>query len=112
MGGGWLGQAGDEIAALHFHRRFLFDGVGGADLDLDVLGRALADHEIVGAAHVIDDRFVELVTRDANAAAKNNAAERDDGDLGRAAADINDHVAGRFLHRETDADRRGQSVLP
>ncbi len=86
-------------------------GVGGADLDLDVLGGAFADHEIVGAAHVIDDALVEFIAGDADAAAKNDAAERDDGDLGGAAADVDDHVAGRFLHGQADADRRGHRFL-
>ena len=65
-----LGQSGDEIAAFDFHCRFLFDGVSGTDLDLDVLGGALADHEIVRAAHVVDDALVELIACDADAAAK------------------------------------------
>ena len=32
-------------------------------------------------------------------------------DFGRAAADVDDHVAGRFLHRQADADRRGHRFL-
>jgi hypothetical protein len=37
--------------------------------------------------------------------------ERDDGDLGRAAADVDDHVPGRLGDREPGADRGGHRLL-
>ena len=38
-------------------------------------------------------------------------AERDDGDLGRAAADVDDHVPGRLGDRQPGADRGGHRLL-
>ena len=40
-----------------------------------------------------------------------DATERDDRDLGGAAADVDDHVAGRFVHREARADRGGHRLF-
>ena len=39
--------------------------VGGADLELDLLGGLLADQELVLALDVVDDRLVHLVAADA-----------------------------------------------
>ena len=46
----------------------------------------------------VHDRFVERVARHAQRAAVDRARQRDDRDVGRAAADVDDHVAGRFGH--------------
>jgi hypothetical protein len=43
--------------------------------------------------------------------AGDDAAERDDRDLGRAAADVDDHVAARLVHRQVGADRCGHRLL-
>ena len=40
-----------------------------------------------------------------------DAAERDHRDLGGAAADVDDHVAGRLVDRQARADRRGHRLL-
>src|SRR5262249_46137753 len=53
----------------------------------------------------VDDRVVELVARDANRLTGNDATQRDDGDFGGAATDVDDHVAGRFVHGQAGADR-------
>jgi actin-like ATPase involved in cell morphogenesis len=50
-------------------------GDGAADLDLDVLGGALADQEVVLALDVLDDRLVELVAADADRLAGDDAGE-------------------------------------
>ena len=41
----------------------------------------------------------------------NDAGEGNQRHLGGAAADIDDHVSGRFLHRQADADRGGHRLL-
>ena len=92
--------AGDEIAALDLDGQRLVERVGGADLLLDHLGGALADEEVVLALDVLDDRFVHLVARDADRLREHDARERDHRDFGGAAADIDDHVAGRFGNRQ------------
>ena len=52
-----------------------------ADGDLDLFGRPLADHQVVLAADVAGDGLVEAVAADAQRAADDDAAERDDRDL-------------------------------
>ena len=54
---------------------------------------------------------VELVAADADRLAGDDAAEGDDGDLGRATADVDDHVAGRLVDRQAGTDRRGHRLL-
>ena len=63
------------------------------------------------AADVADDRLVHLVAADPHAARIDDAAQGDDGDLGGAAADIDDHAAGWFGDRQAGADRRGHRLL-
>ena len=43
--------------------------------------------------------------------ADDDAAERDDGDLRRAAADVDDHAAAGLHDRQAGADRRGHRLL-
>ena len=82
-----------------------------ADLELDLLGRLLADQELVVALDVVDDRLVHLVAADAEGLRDDDPAERDDGDLGRAAADVDDHVPGRLGDGQPGADRGGHRLL-
>jgi hypothetical protein len=84
--------------------------VGGADVHLDFFRRALADEQVVGPLHVVDDGEVELVAGDADGLGKHDAVEGNDGDLGGAAADVDDHVGGGFVDREADADRGGHGL--
>jgi hypothetical protein len=106
-----LRDAGDEVAALDLHRHDGAGRGGGADLDLDALGGALADQQVVLALDVLDDRLVELVAADADRLAGDDAGERDHGDLGGAAADVDDHVAAGLGDRQAGADRRGHRLL-
>ncbi len=52
----------------------------------------------------MDDRFVHRVAADPYRAADDDAGQRDDRDVGGAAADVDDHVAGRVGDRQTRAD--------
>jgi hypothetical protein len=61
--------------------------------------------------HVLDDRVVQFVATDANRQRAHDAAEGDDGDLGGAATDVDDHVARGLMHRKAGADRRGHRLL-
>ena len=94
----------DEVAPLDLHRERLVEREGRADLDLDLLGGPLADEEVVLPLDVLDDRLVHLVRGDADRLGVDDAGERDDGDVGRAAADVDDHVPGRLGDRRPDAD--------
>src|SRR5208283_4687645 len=100
-----LGHARNEVAALDLHGLNLVAGIGRPDRYLDQLGSALADEQIVLALDVLDDRFIHLVARDPHRARKDDASQRNDGDLGGAAADIDNHVAGRLGNWQPGADR-------
>ena len=63
-----------------------------------------SDQEIVFLFHVIHDRFVHAVSRHLDRLAIDDAPERDDRDIGRASADIHDHVAGRLRDRQPRSD--------
>ena len=56
-------------------------------------------------AGVGDDLLVHLVAGGADRGADDDAAERDHGDLRRAAADVHDHAAVRLHDRQAGADR-------
>ena len=94
-----LGQARREVAAANLDGPFVVQRVGGAGLHLDLLGGALADQQVMDLAGVGDDLLVHLVAGDADGGADDDAAEGDDGDLGGAAADVDDHAAGGFHDR-------------
>ena len=67
--------------------------------------------QVVLALDVLDDGLVHLVAADAHGLRKDDAGERDDGDLGGAAADVDDHVAGRLGDRQARADGRGHGLF-
>src|ERR1700730_12436619 len=99
-----------EVAA--FHRQFahLLPGIGRTDFDLDALGGRLADEDAVVAAHVVHDRLVHAITADARGVGVHHAIQRQHGNLGGAAANIEHHRAARFVHRQSRAHRRGHRL--
>src|SRR5918994_614240 len=106
-----LRQAGHEVAAADLGVDLLQQRPGRAEGDLDLLGRTVADGEAVLLLHEADDRVVELVARHPHRLARHDATEADNGHLGRAAADVDDHVPGRLLDRQAGADGRGHRLL-
>ncbi len=58
------------------------------------------------AAHVVDDRLVHRVAGDSQAGGRDDAAQREDRHLGRAAADVDHHRPGRLVDRQAGTDRR------
>ena len=86
-------------------------GVGVADGGLDDFGGPLADQQVVLALDVLDDGLVHLVAGHPHGPAVDDAGQGDDRHLGRAAADVDDHVAGRFGDRKPGADRRGHGLF-
>src|SRR6185369_11938144 len=103
----FLGNAVHQVAALDVDR--LADAVhgrlGDPDFLLDPLRGRFADQEVVVAADVGADRFIHLVPADAHGSRVSEAAKRQDRDLGRPAADIDDHRPDRLGHRHVGADR-------
>ena len=95
-----------EVAAFDFHGPAIavVGRTGRTDLFLDTGRRAFADQQVMIAADVGDDRFVHLVAADPHAPGIDDATQRQDRDFGGAAADVDDHRAGRLGHRQAGAD--------
>src|SRR5690606_26443764 len=96
-------EAGDEITAFDRIYTLLRERIGRADLDFHAFGGRFTDQQIVFGTHILDDILVHFVARDTDAAADDDAAERKDGDLCRAAADVDHHAAAGFLNGQTRA---------
>src|SRR6202007_1566863 len=82
-----------------------------ADFHLDVLGRPFADEQVVFALEVVGDGLVHLVAGHADGARIDDAGEGDDGDVGGAAADVDDHVAAGLGDGQAGADGRHHGLL-
>ncbi|CAB4373144.1 unannotated protein [freshwater metagenome] len=54
--------------------------------------------EAVFLLDVVDDRSIDCVASDPRGLRRNYATKRDNGNFGRAAADIDDHVSSGFLN--------------
>ena len=106
-----FGKPGHQVAAAHFRLELVFDRRRGADRELDLLGRPLTDRDAVLAADVRLDRGVDVERPDPHRFERDHATERDHGDLGRAAADVDDHVAHRLVDRQPGTDRGGHRLL-
>ena len=89
----------DDVASLHFHLLETSRRRRRSELLLDLLGRLLAEQQIVATLHVLDDRFVHLLAADAEKIREDHAAQADDRDLRAPATDVDDHVSGRFGDR-------------
>src|SRR5439155_8373096 len=92
-----LRKTGYEVASLDLGDQLVWRGEYRCDRQLYRFGGALAEQERVLLLDVLDDRLVELVSSDADARRGDDAAERDHCDLGRPAADVDDHVPRRLV---------------
>ena len=97
-------KTGDEIAAFDDDGELLFQRHGRADLDFDVFGRFVADAEVECFLYVVRDGGVDFIAGAFDRRRRNDAAERNHGDVGRAAADIDNHVSERFVNGNAGAD--------
>ena len=98
-------KAARIIAAADRHLHALVERNRGTDRDLGKLRRRLADRQMELVAHVTDDVLVELVARHLERARNDGAAQRNDGDVRRAAADVDDHARRRRHDRQAGAER-------
>src|SRR5437868_2143975 len=96
-------DARDEIATFHFRLALLPHGRSRPDLDLDLLGRRLADQEVVVLAHELHDRLVQLVAARADRGVRHDSRQRDHGDFRRPPADVDHHVPRGRLDRQAHA---------
>src|ERR1035437_4162982 len=106
-----LGQAGHEVAAADVELLVLGQRVCGAHRDLDVLGGAIPDQKVEVAPDELDDALVHLVAADADRLAGDDAAQRDDGDLAGATANVDDHRAGGLPDRQAGPNRGRHRLL-
>ena len=106
-----LGQAGTQIAAFDIHGHFLFQRKRGADAYLDFFRSAFTYHHIVGAFHVRGDRFIKFVSAHPQAAAEDDTGKGNNCDFASSPAYVHDHVARRFVNRQTNADGRSHRLL-
>src|SRR5437660_1770877 len=104
-------QTGEQVAAAEERRDLFVERVRRPDRDLDVFRGPLAHQQIELATSVGNDVLVHLVAADANGSRDDDAAEGCDRDLGRAAADVDDHRTRRFVHGKSRSDRRGHRLL-
>src|SRR5207237_10939929 len=88
-----FGHAVDRVSTADLHFQLALERQGAADGPLDLFGSAVADHQVVFAAHVRGDHFVNLVAANAQRFADNDVVERNHSRFGGAAADVDDHVA-------------------
>src|SRR5664279_3069153 len=105
------GQAGNQVPATDVHAQLALERQGRPDRDLDLLGAALADHQVVLLADVGGDRLIELVAAHPQAGRYHDPAQGDDRDLTGPAADVDDHVPGRSGDRHVGPDRGSQRLL-
>ena len=106
-----LRQAGDEVAAANLEVQLLFERPRRAVVALDLFGGALPEGDAVFLLDVVDDRVVQLVAADADRHGGDDAAERNDRHFGGAAADVDDHVAGRLVNGKARPDRGGHGLF-
>ncbi len=93
-----LGQSSHQVATADLGMQFFLERPSRAERDLDLFGGALTEGEAVLLLDELDDGVVELVATHADGLAGDHATERDHGHLGGTATDVDDHVAGRFVH--------------
>src|SRR3989454_6782763 len=103
-------EAADLVAAADLVGELLLEGEGAADGDLQLLGGAVADDDVVPALDVVGDGVVEAVSGDADGLGDDDSVHGDDGSFGAAAADVDDHMALRDVDGDAGADGGGQRL--
>src|SRR3989344_8162689 len=104
-------QTRHEVAPAHevFERHAV--GRDGGDGDFRLFGAFVSDEHLEFVAHMADYVGIEFIARDAHVARIHEAAEGDDADVRRAAADIDYHIAARLVDGQFDTDSGCQRFL-
>ena len=94
------------MQAAHIHGGVVVGIVreGGADTDLDVLGGALAHHQVVHLLEIDADGVTEFVASHPHRLAQHGATQAEHRHFSGAASDINNHGANRLGDGQTGAD--------
>ena len=104
-------QTGLQVAALHRHDGFLCARIDAANRNFDLFGGVLPDHHAEVAADIFDHRVVKRVARDLDGRGYGDAVHAEDRDVGRAAADVDDHVARRPCDVQLGPQRCGERLF-
>ena len=105
-------QAGEQAAALDLHGLVEIGLLGAAGhVFLQFLGGALADGHAVLVAHVLQNFFIVVVACHAHTGGLDLAAEGQHGDIGGAAADIDDHAAVGLGDVDAGAEGGGNGLV-
>ena len=111
----WLEEPGSTSAGAPFGPAvaalLLKLGEGRSDMNLDHLGCALAYLYIVYTAHVLHDVVGEVVAGHLDTLVGHDAAKRDHSNLSGTTAYVNDHVALRREHVDTDTESGGHGFV-
>ena len=106
-----LGQARDHVTAVDLDVELVLERHGRTDLDLDVLGRPLADAHVVLLTDIGLYVFCKDVSGNVDTLAADDSSERDASDFGRTASDVDYHVAFRGFDVESGAERGGHRFV-
>ena len=106
-----LGKSLTDASSLHLYVYRFRVIKNGTDLLFDRLCGSFTNQYIIFAAHVTDDRLVELVTRDLGGARHNNAAKRKNGYVGGSTANVNNHVANGGIDVQPCANGGGNRLF-
>ena len=105
-------QAGEQAAALDLHGLVEIGFLRAAGHMLfQFLGGALADGDAVLVAHMLEDLLIVVVAGHPHAGGLDLAAQAQHGDVGGAAADVDDHAAVRLGDVDAGAEGGGDGLV-
>ena len=106
-----LWKACYQIASPYLHGKDFGPAVCGADVNLNFLSSTLTDKKVVLFPHVAHQGLVKVISGNLDGCAHNRAAQGNDRDIGRTAADIHYHVAAGLADVNPCADGRCYRLL-
>jgi hypothetical protein len=106
------GEAVDEVPSLDVHLLACSARRGGrAQVDLNLLRLPLPDQQAVDPPHVLNDGLVHLVAGDSHGLTVDDPGQGHDRHLGRAPANVHDHVGAWGFDREASPEGGGHRLL-
>src|SRR5687768_596792 len=105
------GKSRDEVPPANLQGPVVAVRKGRPNFDFGHLGSTVADEKVVSPPYVARDRFVHLITGNSYGAAGYDPTQRDHGDFGSPASDVDDHGACRLGDRKSGADGGGHGLL-